>query len=284
MSLKSAVIAMFMILLMAGILNAGNMETKNIVIPADNIKKLIVNADLSVGIYTVIPDDMEEILKADIEYNDRRLEVFTDYEKEGDIGYIDLGTRRMRKTDFDTDDNVWDIKLSNRYPVEMEFDIAACEADIDLGGIPITYLDFNMGVADGKLDFSRPNPETAARVNFDAGAGKFEIERLGNLNFKRLYLDGGMGKFIIDFSGKYTMKSRAKISLGLASAVIYLPKDLPFRIEADENFLSSIDFDELHEFEAGDNYYESNDYDQSDYGLDLFIDVGIGSVSIEWSE
>ncbi|MEW5924647.1 MAG: hypothetical protein AB1746_11730 [Candidatus Zixiibacteriota bacterium] len=271
-------------LLLAGVLSAGTLERESFSFPKDDVEKLIIRADLGAGRFTINPADMAEIFKADVEYDGRRLRVFADYEKEAGTGYLDFGSDLSWKKEFDTEDNLWDITLSTRYPAEMEIDVSACEADFDLGGIPITYLDFDLGAADGKLDFSKPNPEVVTKVEFDAGAGKFEISNLGNLNFKRLYLDGGAGKFEIDFSGKYTIRSKAKISLGLSSTVIYIPRNLPFSIEADDNFLSSIDFDELEKYEIDEGYYETEDFESSSYGLELEVDVGVGSVEFRWAD
>ncbi|PKK84242.1 MAG: hypothetical protein CVT49_04550 [candidate division Zixibacteria bacterium HGW-Zixibacteria-1] len=284
MFVRISIAVISVILIISGALSAGVLEKESFIFPKDDIEKVVIHADLGAGRFSIKPADMEEIFKADVEYSARRLRVFADYEKEGGTGYIDFGSDLSWKKEFDTKDNMWDIILSNRYPAEMEIDISACEADFDLGGIPITYLDFDLGAADGKLDFSKPNPDIADKVNFDAGAGKFEISNLGNLNFRRLYLDGGAGKFEIDFSGKYTMRSRAKISLGLASTVIYIPRGVPFSIEADDSFLSSMDFDELEQFEVDKGFYESDDYESSDIGLELEVNVGVGSVEFRWAD
>lgn len=284
MSIRILMTMLWFSLLLAGMISAADLENKSFVFPGDKVEKLIIRADLGAGRFDVNTADMTEIFKADVEYDPRRLRVYADYEKEDGIGYLDFGSDLNWKKNIEGEENIWDITLSTRYPAEMEIDVSACKADFDLGGIPITYIDFDLGAADGKLDFSKPNPEVVARAELDAGAGKLQISNLGNLNFKRLYLDGGAGKFEIDFSGKYTMRSKAKISLGLSSTVIYIPRNLPFSIEADDNFLSSIDFDEFEQYEIDKGYYETEDFESSDYGLEIQVDVGVGSVEFRWAD
>ncbi len=269
-------------LLTGGTLRAGNFESKHFSYPADDIKLLVLNFDLGAGKFTFEPRDMAEIFEADVDYNVRNVEVFADYKKRGSIGHLDVGSDLLNKTHVESDDNVWLLGLSRKYPTEMTFDIGLCEADMELGGIPIRYLKIDLGAAEGSLKISTPNPDTADEVILDAGAAGFRAEKLGNLNFERLTFDGGVGKFRLDFSGEYKIRSRAKVSIGLGKALIYIPSDLPVRIEAEDNFLSSVKFRNRDRYEIEDNYFESKDFRESKIGLDLKIDVGMGSVEIIW--
>ena len=61
-----------------------------------------------------------------------------------------------------------------------------------------------------------------------------------------------------------------------------IPRDLPVRIEADDTFLSSVDFKGGRDLKVDDDYYESDDYSSSNIGLSIDISVGLGSVDIEW--
>ena len=64
---------------------------------------------------------------------------------------------------------------------------------------------------------------------------------------------------------------------------IYIPRNLPVRIDAEDNFLASVDFDNPdRRGQMEDDYYESDNYRDSDYGLSLEIDIGLGSVNLIW--
>lgn len=272
--------SLILILLVSAVL-AGEFENKRFSFKPDNIDRLNVKIELGAGELEIRVGDIDDVAIAEVEYNERKVEVFSNYDERGRTGIVEFESETKRKFNIDTDDNIWDITLSEKYPVELEIDIGACEAEIDLGGLPLEYLDFDVGAADIEILFSRPNPVRAEKIEIDAGVVELEVKKLGNANFDRLSFEGGAGDFDIDFSGEYKGISRAKISIGLGSAKIRIPSDLPVRIETSDSFLSSVDF--RHEDEScldGDDYYETKDFRHSDIGLDLEVSVGLGSIEI----
>jgi hypothetical protein len=146
------------------------------------------------------------------------------------------------------------------------------------------HLDLDVGAADGMVSFSEPNPEVAERILIEAGAAEFEVLKLGNANFERFSFDGGVGSFELDFSGEYSRRCQARVSIGLGKARIFIPRDLPVRIDAEDNFLSSVDFKSRGRYKIDDDYFESDDYRESDIGLELEIEVGLGSVDVIWTK
>jgi hypothetical protein len=281
MRVKLLIVITLLVLCTADLM-AGRLEVEEFSFPADDIDLLVINADLAAGVFNIKSKKMEDLFEAKVEYDAKRIEVFADYERDGSTGYLDIGTDLNWHRSIDTDDNLWDASISTGYPVDLAIDMGACEASLNLGGLRLEYLDIDLGAADGKLTFDEPNPIAARKILIDAGAAKFEVTKLGNAGFERFVFDGGVGKFKIDFSGKYSTKSRAEISIGLGKAVIFIPRDLPVRIDAESNFLSSVDFENAEGGEIEDDYYESEDFRDSDFGLELEIDVGLGSVDIIW--
>lgn len=264
------------------LLQARDLTNKKISYPEDNIELLVANIDLGVGEFSLRSEDSRDILKAEVNYNDRRVEIYSDYRKKGNTGYLELGSDLLSKTHIQSEDNRWELTLSKKYKTDLSVDIGLCSADIDLGGIPLSYLNVDIGAASGTIRFTEPNPAIAEDIKIDAGASSLKIEKLGNANFKYLKFDGGVGKFKIDMSGEYKTDSRAEISIGLGKATIYLPSNLPLRVEAETSFLSSVKFKNEKRFESKDGFFESLDFSKSDVRLDLKIDVGLGSVDIIW--
>jgi hypothetical protein len=276
----------FLILTLAIIMSlnamAGDFANKRISYPKDDIDLLVANIDLAAGKFNLRSERIDDIIQADVEYDDRQVEIYSDYSRKGRTGYLEIGSDLLTKTHVETEDNRWEIALSKAYKTELSVDIGVCDARFDLGGIPLTYLNVDVGAAGGSVIFGEPNPEVMEDIIIDAGASKFEIEKLGNANFEMLSFEGGVGKFILDFSGQYRIKSRAEISVGLGKAIIHIPGDLPVRVEAEENFLSSIEFKNADDFDVEGGYFESRDFRNSDIGLNLRIDVGLGSAEIIW--
>jgi len=278
---RSLIFVSVFLVLSASALLAGRHETRKFSFPAGEIENLEVSIELGAGEFNLHVENIDEAARAHVEYDDRKVEVFGRYTERGNNGIVEFESETRKRFNIDTEDNCWDIELSNKYPTELNIDIGACEAEIDLGGLPLEYLDFDVGAADVDILFSRPNPGQAKKIKIDAGAVELKVEELGNANFDRFSLNGGAGDFDIDFSGEYKGISRAKISIGLGSAKIRIPSDLPVRIETNDSFLSSVEF--KHEDERyldGDDYYETKDFRRSDIGLDLEISVGLGSIEI----
>ncbi|UCD16710.1 MAG: hypothetical protein JSV44_09650 [Candidatus Zixiibacteriota bacterium] len=257
---------------------------EQLVFPKDDIDLLSVCIDFAAGDIRIGVHETDHIAVIDVEYNARTTKVAAEYENDDRIGYLDLSSKQRRKSEINTEDNLWDVTLSTRYVAEFDLDLGACQADLDLGGIPTEMFNLDIGAAKGTLTFSKPNPISAEKINIDAGAASFDLEQLGNANFSRFEFGGGLGKFVLDFSGKYTAKSRAKISIGMGKAVIHIPASLPVRIETNDNFLSSVDFKNADHQSLDGDYYETEDFHSSDYGLDVSIDVGMGSIEIIFDE
>ncbi len=278
---RSLVCLSLILILLVSVVLAGKFKTERFSFKPVNIDKLEVRIELGAGEFELRVEDIEDVAIAEVEYDERKVEVFTDYDEKGSTGIVEFESETRKKFNIDTEDNRWDIVLSEKYPTELDIDIGACEAEIDLGGLPLTYLNFDVGAAEARILFSRPNPGRAEDLTINAGAVDLKVKELGNANFDRLSFDGGAGDFDIDFSGEYKGMSRAKISIGLGSAKIRIPSNLPVRIETDESFLSSVDF--RHEDKScldGDDYYETKDFRRSEYGLDLEVSVGLGSIEI----
>ncbi|MEW6014622.1 MAG: toast rack family protein [Candidatus Zixiibacteriota bacterium] len=263
---------------------AAPVETKEFNFPADSITILYADIDLAAGNFRLTSEEMPALFRADVTYNPDRLEVFADYRKRGERGYLEVGSDLFSKFQVDTEDNRWEMELSRSYKTDLKLEFGLCDAFIDLGGVPLTDLNLDIGVAEGKLVFSSPNPTELDNISIEAGAAEFEIEKLLNANFKTLKFDGGVGEFRLEFTGELKTRAQAEISVGLGSAVIYLPRELSVRIEAEDNFLSKVKFRNAAGLRIRDGYYKSEDFDSAAARLDLRIDVGLGSVEIVWSE
>ncbi len=281
---KIVVLIGLMTLVMVSFSLASEHKASKTTIPKDDIEHLAVDIDLGAGEFIILPRDMDDIAIIDVEYNPNRVKIITEYEKDENVGYLELESKQRRKSEIDTEDNFWNVILSTKYSTDLEIDLGACKAELDLGGIPIEMIGLDIGAAKGSLVFSKSNPINAEEIFIDAGVADFKISKLGNADFSYLEFDGGLGKFSLDFSGEYKRKSRAKLSIGMGTATLYIPADLPIRIDADDNLLSSIEFINADDIDIDDDYYESPDYESSDVGLSLKIEVGMAVIEIIFGE
>jgi hypothetical protein len=280
---KTLCLLLGLVLVLSGVNGYARTENLNKKIELDKADQLIVTCELGAGEFTIRPKDMTEAADVEVTYDSRDLECIVDYSERGSRGYLELESDHRRSNHKDTEDNIWDITLSTRYPVTIEMDIGACEADFDLGGIPIKEMSLDIGAASGVLEFSKPNPERLDEMNIDAGASSLEMRQLGNANFEYLSFDGGVGSFELDLRGEYKDESTVNIEVGLGSVEITMPKGVPFRIETDgDHFLSSIDFHNNDMSEVDDDVWESDDFEDADARIILELSAGLGSIDVYW--
>ncbi|UCG62943.1 MAG: hypothetical protein JSV52_06585 [Candidatus Zixiibacteriota bacterium] len=277
------IVVLAAIMLLSGSVVADRKEHVSDTVELKNADEVFVRCDLGAGEFTVRSKDMAEAAVIDITYDPRRVEYLVDYAEKRGTCFIDLESEHRSSTNIDTDDNRWDIVLSKKYPTSIEMDIGACDADIDLGGIPLQEFSLDVGAASAVLEFSEPNPIRLEEIDIDAGASSVEIHSVGNANFEYFDFDGGAGSFELDLRGEYSGESVISVDIGLGSADITLPDGVPFRIETEgDNWLSSVDLHNRDMDEVDDDVYESDDFDGANTRITLEISVGLGSVDVYW--
>jgi hypothetical protein len=160
----------------------------------------------------------------------------------------------------------------------LDLEVGACEAEFDLGGLPIRGLSLEIGAASGRIDFSKPNPERLAEMTIEVGASSLEINNLGNANFEEMHFEGGAASCELDFQGDFVGEAKVELEIGLGSLDIFIPRDLAIRVEADESWFSSVDFHGLRLVETDDGVYESRDFEDAEKRIVFEVSVGMGSV------
>lgn len=260
---------------------AGPAEHVKESIDAEGAEEIMINMEFGAGELLMSGANQSDAAVIEIDYDPRRVEYVAEYRTRGRTGYLDLETVNRRERDIDTEDNRWLVTLSKRYTYEINADIGASDAELQLGGIPLREINLNIGAASAELKFQEPNPIRMEVFDLDVGAASLEGDLLGNANFEELNFSGGAGSFELDFRGEYKGQSRITIDVGLGSCDITLPEDVPIRIESDGGgWLSSIDIHGGPTDEIDDGIHESPDFDGADTRIILEIDVGLGAVDI----
>lgn len=246
-------------------------------------KSLTVKMDLGGGIIVLEKNDTGDILDAEIEYDPDKVDIDIGYRKTKDRGKLFLESEfKDGHLDFDTDYNYWHLGFTSKIPIDFVMDIGACEAEFDFTGLKINNLDLDFGASSTEITFRKPNPERISKMNIDVGASELKIKGLGNANFDRLSFDGGVGDFTLDFRGELKHKAYVDIDVGLGSLTILLPENIGVKIRKEGSFLSSfsIDADGFEEVES--KVYESENFGKTEGELIFDIEIGLGSVEIEY--
>lgn len=181
-------------------------------------------------------------------------------------------------------ENDWKIALSPDIGFALDLNLGAAKATVDFSDLAVTKLDLDVGAADAHLDFPTPNKSELKLFKVDAGACKLKILHIGNSRFDRLEFDGGVGKFMLDFTGEFNFQAEANISVGLGSLSIVLPNHIGVRLQADNKWLSSIDFarHKLVWVAGQGGVYQTENYESAAGRLNLSLEIGLGSADLQF--
>jgi len=250
--------------------------------PADRgIEQVSLEMDLDAARLDLVAHDAKDLAVCRAFYDADQVEADVEFDKGQETAELYIFTdRRSRGLDIDTDDCEWDVSLSRDYEWDMELDFGFIEGDLDLSGLKIDRLEFSVGAGECELVFSEPNPGIMRKCEIEAGAGELHVTGLGYANFDHLSFNGGAGEFVINFEGMTEGYHTAEIDVGIGEAVIELPEDFPVRIETDDGWLSSVEIKGGRLEEIDDGIYETGGFRESEKGLEIYLDVGIGKAII----
>jgi hypothetical protein len=132
--------------------------------------------------------------------------------------------------------------------------------------------------------FDEPNSEKMRELKVDCGLGEFTGKGFGNANFQRLRVEGGLGTVRLDLFGQWRLPEvEARVEVGLGSARLEVPDSLGVEINANDNFLSSIDLDRGF-LKIRDGRHRTSNWEGAAHRLVIDAEVGLGSLKINRGE
>ena len=93
------------------------------------------------------------------------------------------------------------LALSRSVPIDLQLELGATKAQLDLGGLSLLGLHLESGASETLLDFSTPNQTRMRALEIDVGAASLEVRNLGNANAASVHVKGGVGSVELDFAG-----------------------------------------------------------------------------------
>jgi hypothetical protein len=118
---------------------------------------------------------------------------------------------------------VLELQLATGHAFSISIDGGANEIDAELGGLPLTKLDFRFGAGQAKVRFSAPNPTQMERIGLSTGAAEVTFTNLANANASEISVDGGAAAIHLDFGGTLVRDGRARVNVGAAQLDIAVP-------------------------------------------------------------
>ena len=137
----------------------------------------------------------------------------------------------------------------------------------------------NFNIKNGKIDNKvevKLNPRLDWDFNFEIGAGAIDFD-FSNYKVSKINLDAGAASIDMKLSGKVAV-SNVDIDAGASSVTLRVPKEARCRVKMDA-ILSS---ESLPGFSKKKNgYYESDNYNGKGNLININVDAGMSSVTIE---
>lgn len=280
--MKRILLSLALALALGAVAIADPIKHETVKVAAEGAKRLRYDIELGASTFELRGASLANGLEATVEFDPDYYRYETEFDLKGDVGSISLETDMRSHGHVDTDDNLWDIAITNTLPAEIVLEAGACDANADFGGIPIEELTVKIGAASGEIDFSTPNPIRMRAMNIEAGASSLHMYNLGNANCEEFDMDCGAGSFELDFRGDFTGETSIRIEVGVSSGDIVLPKGVAIQIRGDDDLFSSIDIHNRSLDEVRSGVWESDDFDSAKTRIVLDLEVGMGSVDIRW--
>lgn len=120
------------------------------------------------------------------------------------------------------------------------------------------------------------NSDVPLSLNLDMGIGE-SVVALGGSSLTALNIDQGIGEMTLDLTGEWTSDLDVNIDGGIGSATIRVPDGVGVRVNADTGIggVSALGF------KRRDGAYVNDAYGESDVSIEIDVDAGIGSITIQ---
>lgn len=147
-----------------------------LLVEKDNAKQLDVKMEFGAGEFT-LTGGSDEWISGSANYNHRKLKPELQYKRKNDRGIVSVVQNEGINFGFNNFRNIhnsWDVQLTDKVPVNLDVDLGATEALLDLRGVQLNSLDIDSGVGDSTLDISGET-KNSYNAKIDMGVGDFTI-------------------------------------------------------------------------------------------------------------
>ncbi len=131
-----------------------------------------------------------------------------------------------------------ELELGKAKPYWLTIESGASEADVDLGGLPISRLTIREAAGRHRIDFSTPNAMPLILLSVTVGAGVVELQNLSNANLVELLIEGGASSYRLDWGETLQRPVNVRIATGISLVEMSIPRSVPAQITADTRIMN----------------------------------------------
>ena len=184
-------------------------------------------------------------------------------------------------TDYD---HTWDLGLSSNFLYDLNFSLGMGVSEMDLSQISISNMKIRSASSDVSLFYSQSMPNSVAMDTLlvTISMGNLDVKKANFTNAKRMIFEVDYGKINLNFSEGMPHGCQVISAVSVGSVHVVLPpEEVPVRLRMRTTpMCRTVLPKHLKTVEKG--IYVTRGYKSTDPKLlDVIIDVGVGSVTVE---
>jgi hypothetical protein len=234
--------------------NAENFFKKSIAYPLEDAESAQVEIDSSIGeVLIEALSDSENFIEGDL-YSVEEEKIRQNYDIKDDKILYSLSSEWDTNvspsfSNFDKEHLSWELYLTDEIPLDLSVFLGIGESELDLSDLQIDELYLSVGI--GETQLTLPDGQYQAQI------------------------EGGIGQSVITLPNEGQIK--LNVEGGIGEVVIYIPEDMVAKIYVDRG-ISGLSIPE--DYIRQEDIYVSPNYREGKNYLELYVDQGIGNISI----
>jgi N-terminal domain of toast_rack, DUF2154 len=175
----------------AACVRVGEMKEKTVVTPLENADSAELDLRIGAGELKIQPGATDALMSGYFKYNVKRWEPEITYRKSGSKGYLRIEQHKSSGITLGNTRNLWDLQVNNKIPLDLQLNLGAGEANLDLNGLQVKSLEIHMGVGSLSLDLSADRTANLeGSIHGGVGSGTILLPKTTGV---RVRVDGGIG-------------------------------------------------------------------------------------------
>jgi len=177
--------------------------------------------------------------------------------------------------------NNWDVKVTDKLPLEVEVKADASDIRLDMSRMQVNSIDAELNASSARMYFDEQNKVPADKFRLNADASSADIYGAGNLGFDVMEIDADASKLNIDLTGFNEKDGEVRIDANASSVKLRLPEDADIRIVIDNYEISSININNDRILSRSEKEYISKNYGNAVRSLEIYADLNITTLTVE---
>lgn len=243
---------------------------------------LRVRVDYTVGALRIAASPDSLLYRAQLRYDAERFEPVREFDASAST--LRVGVRGDAELPLriggGKEEGSLELALAPAQPIDLELDLGATEANLDLTGLPISRLEIGSGASELTLSFETPNPIAMRELTIDAGVARVIGLRIGNANAERMRVTGTVGSVDLDMRGSWSGTRVVQVAVTFGAATLRIPRSVGVRVKH-SRVLGT--FDAAGFTEIGDEFV-SQSWEGAEQRLLIDARTTFGTLEVRWIE